>query len=88
MLISGSAIGYYGDRGDEELTEASPAGTGFLPEVCVAWEAATAPAEAAGIRVAHIRTGIVQTPNGGPLKSNYRCSRWRSAANSSPAASG
>ncbi|CAN5661943.1 TIGR01777 family oxidoreductase [soil metagenome] len=67
VLVSGSAIGYYGDRGDEELTESSPAGQGFLPELCTAWEAATGLAEAAGIRVAHIRTGIVLSPDGGAL---------------------
>lgn len=67
VLLSGSAIGYYGDRGDEELTEASPAGEGFLPEVCKAWEAETAPAEQAGIRVAHLRTGVVLSPDGGAL---------------------
>ena len=55
----GAAIGVYGDRGDEQLTEASAPGTGFLAEVVVAWEAAAAPAEAAGIRVPRIRTGIV-----------------------------
>lgn len=67
VLLSGSAIGYYGDRGDEELTEDSPPGNGFLPEVCRAWEAATGMAEAADIRVAHLRTGIVLSPAGGAL---------------------
>jgi uncharacterized protein (TIGR01777 family) len=66
-LVSASAIGYYGERGDEELTEASPPGTGFLPEVCVAWEAATAPAAAAGLRVVQVRTGLLLTPAGGLL---------------------
>lgn len=65
VLVSGSGIGFYGLRGDEILTEASSAGTGFLAEVCQQWEAATAPAEAAGIRVAHIRTGIVLSAKGG-----------------------
>ncbi len=65
VLVSGSGIGYYGLRGDEVLTETSSAGTGFLAEVCQQWEAATAPAEAAGIRVAHIRTGIVLAAKGG-----------------------
>ncbi|HUQ39176.1 MAG TPA: TIGR01777 family oxidoreductase [Acidimicrobiales bacterium] len=64
VLVSGSAVGWYGDRGDETLTEdsPSPAGTaadGFLADVCRQWEAATAPAAAAGIRVVHVRTGIV-----------------------------
>ena len=67
VLLSGSAIGYYGDRGDEELTESSPPGKGFLPEVCLAWEGATAPAEEAGIRVAHLRTGVVLATEGGAL---------------------
>jgi uncharacterized protein (TIGR01777 family) len=67
VLVSGSAIGFYGDRGDEVLTEASPSGEGFLPEICRAWEGATAAAEAAGIRVAHVRTGIVLARRGGAL---------------------
>ncbi len=68
VLISGSAIGYYGDRGDDVVDERSPAGGGFLSEVCQRWEEATAPAEAAGIRVVHIRTGIVLSADGGALK--------------------
>ncbi|HMJ76109.1 MAG TPA: TIGR01777 family oxidoreductase, partial [Iamia sp.] len=67
VLLSGSAIGYYGDRGDEELVETSPPGEGFLPEVCTAWERETAAAEAAGIRVAHLRTGVVLATEGGAL---------------------
>jgi len=67
VLVSGSAVGYYGDRGDEPLTEASGPGTGFLTEVCQAWEAATAPAADAGIRVAYARTGLVLSPDGGAL---------------------
>jgi hypothetical protein len=67
VLVSASAIGFYGDRHDELLTEQSPAGTGFLAEVARQWEAATAPAAAAGIRVVTIRTGIVLTRNGGAL---------------------
>ncbi|MEY2420387.1 MAG: uncharacterized protein QOI95_454 [Acidimicrobiaceae bacterium] len=67
VLLSASAIGYYGDRGDEVLTEESSAGTGFLADVCVQWEAATAPAEEAGIRVAHLRTGIVVGKSGGAV---------------------
>lgn len=66
-LLSGSAIGLYGDRGDEVLTESSPSGSGFLTDVVEAWEAATAPAEAAGIRTVHLRTGIVLDPHGGAL---------------------
>lgn len=67
VLVSGSAVGFYGDRGDEQLTEASPAGTGFLTEVVLAWEAATAAADTAGIRVVKIRTGIVLDRDGGAL---------------------
>ncbi len=59
VLLSASAVGYYGDGGDQVLDESSPAGTDFLADVCVQWEAATAPAEAAGLRVAHLRTGLV-----------------------------
>lgn len=67
-LVSGSAIGIYGDdRGDEVLTETSPTGPGFLADVCRDWEAATAPATAAGQSVATIRTGIVLTRRGGAL---------------------
>ena len=69
VLVSASAVGWYGDRGSEELTEASgpPAKLDFPAEVCREWEAATAPAEAAGIRVVHLRTGIVQAARGGML---------------------
>jgi uncharacterized protein (TIGR01777 family) len=67
-LVSASAIGYYGERGDEELTETSAPGAGFLPEVCVAWEAVTAPAADAGVRVVRVRTGLLLTPDGGLLQ--------------------
>ncbi|HVO10261.1 MAG TPA: TIGR01777 family oxidoreductase [Vicinamibacteria bacterium] len=67
VLVSSSAVGYYGDRGDEPLTEASPAGDGFLARLCVEWEQATAPAEAAGIRVVHTRSGIVLSAAAGAL---------------------
>ncbi len=66
-LISGSAIGFYGSRGDEIVDESSASGDGFLAEICRRWEASTAAAEAAGIRVAHIRTGIVLSEDGGAL---------------------
>jgi len=59
VLLSASAVGYYGDGGDKVLDETSPAGGDFLADVCVQWEAATEPAEQAGIRVAHLRTGLV-----------------------------
>jgi uncharacterized protein (TIGR01777 family) len=68
VLLSGSAIGIYGARGDEELDETASHGTGFLADVCEQWEAATAPAQEAGVRVAHLRTGIVLSPAGGALK--------------------
>lgn len=68
VLLSGSAIGFYGSRADEELDESSAAGSGFLSDLCVEWEAATAPAAAAGTRVVHLRTGIVLSPKGGALK--------------------
>ena len=66
-LVSGSAIGAYGDRGDEILTEDSQTGQGFLADVVRAWEAATLPAQKAGLRVAHARTGLVLTPVGGAM---------------------
>ncbi len=67
VLISASASGYYGDRGDETLTEDSAPGEGFLADVCQQWEAATRPAEDADIRVVHLRTGVVLDPRGGAL---------------------
>lgn len=67
VLLSGSAIGVYGSRGDELLDERSSFGGDFLADVGRAWEAATAPAERAGVRVVHLRTGIVQGAAGGAL---------------------
>jgi uncharacterized protein (TIGR01777 family) len=67
LMVSASAVGYYGDGGDVDLTETAPAGDGFLAEVCVAWEGATAPAADAGIGVALLRTGIVLSTDGGAL---------------------
>jgi hypothetical protein len=67
-LICASAIGIYGNRGDEELNEDSQPGNGFLPDLCLAWEEATRPAEDAGIRVVHIRFGVVLSSQGGALK--------------------
>ena len=68
VFLAASAIGFYGNRGDELLIEESASGTGFLPEVCREWEAASDPVEQAGIRLAHLRTGIVLSKNGGALK--------------------
>ncbi|MFJ3827627.1 TIGR01777 family oxidoreductase [Streptomyces sp. NPDC090046] len=65
VLVSGSAVGYYGDTGDRAVDESAPAGRGFLPSVCVEWEAAAAPARAAGIRTAFARTGLVVAGEGG-----------------------
>ena len=67
VLVSASAIGYYGDRGEEVLTEESAAGTGFLPEVCREWEEATEPARAAGIRTVLLRFGLILSAEGGAL---------------------
>ena len=67
MLVSASAIGYYGNRGDEVVDESSPPGSGFLAEVCEDWEAATAPARDANIRVVNLRTGFVLAESGGGL---------------------
>jgi len=67
VFICSSAIGYYGDRGDEVLTEQSTPGIGFLPEVCREWEAATQTAADAGIRTVQMRTGVVLSPKGGAL---------------------
>lgn len=67
VLVSGSAIGYYGDRGDEELPETAGPGDDFLADLCVEWEAAAAPAAEAGLRVPIIRTGIVLATEGGAL---------------------
>ena len=68
VLVSASAIGIYGDRGDEVLTETSSSGAGFLAEVCQRWEDAAAPAQSAGVRTVFLRTGIVQAGDGGALK--------------------
>ncbi|MCX5390274.1 TIGR01777 family oxidoreductase [Streptomyces sp. NBC_00094] len=65
VLVCGTAVGWYGDTGSRAVDESAPAGAGFLPSVCVEWEAAAAPAEEAGIRVAHARTGLVVAREGG-----------------------
>jgi uncharacterized protein (TIGR01777 family) len=67
VFVSGSAIGYYGDRGDEVLTEQSAPGDDFLARLCVAWEAEAAPATEAGVRTVFTRTGIVLDAHGGAL---------------------
>ena len=68
VVACASAVGYYGDRADEVLSEASPAGSGFLAGVCRQWEAAAAPAVERGIRVVHLRFGVVLSPRGGALR--------------------
>jgi hypothetical protein len=67
VFVCASATGFYGNRGDEVLTEAAPRGTGFLADVVEAWEAAAEPARAAGIRTVHLRQGIVLSRRGGAL---------------------
>lgn len=68
VLISASAVGFYGDRGDEILNEGSGPGHDFLSEVCLAWEAEAAQAREFGVRVAFVRTGIALSPSGGALE--------------------
>lgn len=68
VLVSGSAVGYYGSRGDTLLKEAEPAASDFLGEVAAAWEREAVEAESLGVRVARIRLGMVLGPNGGALK--------------------
>src|SRR5438046_470273 len=68
VLVSASAIGYYGNRGSEVLREESPAGTGFLADVCREWEAATDAAVRKGIRTVHLRTGLVLSGSGGAMR--------------------
>jgi len=76
VLVSASAIGFYGNRGDETLRESSSPGSGFLPEVCQAWEKATEPASKAGMRVVHLRFGIILSPEGGALAKMLIPFRW------------
>jgi len=68
VLVSSSAVGYYGDRGEEELTEAAPPADDFLARVCVEWEEEARAAERSGVRVVPVRTGIVLGPGGGALQ--------------------
>lgn len=67
LYIGASAVGYYGDRGDEILTEESPGGTGFLADTCEAWEQATAGLTLAGVKVVHLRFGMILGADGGAL---------------------
>jgi len=76
VLLNASAIGYYGDRGDEPLDETSPPGTGFLAESCQAWEAAADPALRAGLRVCKLRIGVVLSREGGALAKMLPAFRW------------
>jgi uncharacterized protein (TIGR01777 family) len=76
VLVSGSAIGFYGPHGDQELDESSPAGDDFMAKICVDWEAAAKAAESAGVRVALLRTGIVLDRRGGALKQLLTPFQW------------
>jgi len=79
VLVSASAIGYYGPHGDEELTEASPPGADFLAKLCVDWENAARAAERSGIRAAFVRVGVVLDKNGGALAKMllpFKLGRW------------
>jgi uncharacterized protein (TIGR01777 family) len=67
VLLAASAVGYYGDTGEHEVDESAPRGSDFVSGLCTEWEAAAAPAQSAGIRVAHLRSGIVLSPRGGML---------------------
>jgi uncharacterized protein (TIGR01777 family) len=72
VLLSGSAVGWYGSQGDTVLTEESPPGDGFLPDLVRQWEAAAQPAVEAGIRTVFLRTGIVLSPHGGAMGKTLR----------------
>jgi uncharacterized protein (TIGR01777 family) len=89
VLLSSSAVGYYGDTGQTSTDETGPSGQGFLAEVCRQWEAATSAADAdPGTRVAHLRTGIVLGRGGGALTPQLPCSRPASARPWAAAGSG
>jgi uncharacterized protein (TIGR01777 family) len=75
-LLSGSAIGFYGDTADRPTDESAPAGTGFLCDLCLDWEGAAAPAAEAGIATTFLRTGIVLSPDGGALGAQLPFFRW------------
>lgn len=76
VLVCGSAVGYYGDRGEEILAEGMPPGDGFLADVCREWEAAAREAEDEGVRVVSVRTGLVLGKEGGALKPLKHVFRW------------
>ena len=76
VLVSASAVGYYGSRGDEALTETSSPGGGFLAEVCQAWESEAAAAAELGVRVVSVRIGVVLSPTGGALEKMLPAFRW------------
>ncbi len=84
VLVSASAIGWYGDTGDRIVDETAPAGSGFLADVVRAWEAAASPAASAGIRVVHPRTGSWSRSPAAPGPACSRCSSSASAAGSAP----
>jgi uncharacterized protein (TIGR01777 family) len=76
VFVQGSAIGYYGDGGDRELTEASGPGQGFLPELCVEWEGAARPVADRGVRLSFLRTGVVLARGSGALGSMEPIFKW------------
>lgn len=75
VFVNGSAMGFYGETGDRVVDESAPAGEGFLPELCVEWEGAAAPAQEAGVRTVFTRTGLVVAREGVPGGGCSRCSR-------------
>lgn len=70
LFVGASAVGYYGNRGEEILTESSAAGSGFLARTCMDWEAASAVVATAGTRIVHLRFGMILSRDGGALKKN------------------
>ena len=87
MLVCASAVGYYGDTGDRSCDEDAPSGSSFLAEVCRQWEAAADPAREAGVRVVHLRTGLVLAGDGGPAEA-AQAARSSSGSRASSAAGG
>ena len=88
VMVSASAVGYYGHRGNELLREDGGPGSDFLAEVCEAWEAAADPAREAGIRVVHPRFGLVLSPQGGALGTTLPIFKLGGEAGSGAAGSG